>query len=120
VSSLTLWAWLALTAVASPQPPSLTGTVLDPNGKPVKGATVWLTRLVKYDVDVEDLGQVETDAEGRFGFDTPADIVADRKRFVTLWAHSPGKRVYIISPIARPNDEHGPIRLTLDVHFVNP
>ena len=113
MSTLMVWAWLALAAVPSPQAPSLSGTVVDPEGKPVKGATVWLTRLVKYDVDAEELGQVEADAEGRFAFDTPAAIVGDRQRFVTLWAHAPGKRVYIISPIARPKDEQGPIPLTL-------
>jgi protocatechuate 3,4-dioxygenase beta subunit len=113
LSSLILWAWLALTTVSSPQPPSLSGTVVDPEGKPVKGATVWLTRPVRFDVDVEDLAQVETDAEGRFAFDTPVAVVGDRQRFVTLWAHSPGKRVAILSPAYRPKDEQGPIRLAL-------
>src|SRR4051812_45723786 len=108
-----VWAWFALAAVPSPQSPTLLGTVVDPEGKPVKGATVWLTRTVKYDVDVEELGQVEADAEGRFAFDTPIDVVGDRQRFVTLWAHAPGKRVYNISPISRPRGEQGPIRLTL-------
>ena len=113
MSSLTLWAWLALTTVPSPQLSSVSGTVVDPEGKPVKGATVWLTRLVRFDADVEDLAQVETDAEGRFAFDTPVAVVGDRQRFVTLWAHSPGTRVAIVSPSYRPKDEQGPIRLAL-------
>jgi len=113
VSSLTLWTWLALATALSPQPSSLSGTVVDSEGKPVKGATVWLTRLVRFDADVEDLAQVETDAEGRFAFDTSVAIVGDRQRFVTLWAHSPGTRVAVVSPAFRPKDEQGPIRLAL-------
>ena len=71
MSSLTLWAWLVLTAAPSPQPFAVSGTVVDPEGKPVKGATVWLTAFVRFDADVEELAQVETDAEGRFAIDAP-------------------------------------------------
>ena len=112
VSSLTLWAWLVLTAAPSPQPFSVSGTVVDPEGKPVKGATVWLTAFVRFDADVEELAQVETDAEGRFTIDAPVGG-GDRPRSLTLWAHSPGTRVAIASPSNRPKDDRGPIRLAL-------
>ena len=112
MSSLTLWAWLVLTAAPSPQPSSVSGTVVDPEGKPVKGATVWLTAFVRFDADVEELAQVETDAEGRFTIDAPAGG-GDRPRSLTLWAHAPGTRVAIASPSDRPKDDRGPIRLTL-------
>ena len=47
MSSLMLWAWLALAAVPLPQTHAVSGTVVDPAGKPVKGATVWLTAFVR-------------------------------------------------------------------------
>ena len=112
MSSLTLWAWLVLTAVPSPQTASVSGTVVDPEGKPVKGATVWLTAFVRFDADVEELAQVETDAEGRFTIDAPVGG-GDRPRSLTLWAHAPGTRVAIASPSNRPKDDRGPIRLAL-------
>ena len=112
MSSLTLWVWLTLAAVASAPPSSLSGIVVDPEGKPVKGATVWLTAFVHSNSDVDDLAQVETDAEGRFAIDAPVDG-DDRPRFLTLWAHSPQTRVAIASPSTRPKDDRGPIRLTL-------
>ena len=112
MSSLTLWAWLVLTAAPSPQPFSVSGTVVDPEGKPVKGATVWLTAFVRFNADVEDLAQVETDAEGRFAIDAPVGG-GDRPPSLTLWAHAPGTRVAIASPSNRPKDDRGPIRLAL-------
>jgi hypothetical protein len=71
MTSLTLWAWLVLTAAPPLQPSSVSGTVVDPEGKPVKGATVWLTAFVRFDADVVELAHVETDAEGRFTIDAP-------------------------------------------------
>ena len=112
MSSLMLWAWLALAAVPSSQTSVVSGTVVDPEGKPVKGATVWLTAFVRIDADVEDLAQVETDAEGRFTVDAPAGG-GDRPRFLSLWAHAPGSRVAIASLSNRPKDDRGPIHLTL-------
>jgi Carboxypeptidase regulatory-like domain len=76
MSSLTLWVWLVLTAAASPQPFSISGTVVDPDGKPVKGATVWFAVFVNNDAEVKDLAQFETDVKGRFTFDAPT---GDRK-----------------------------------------
>jgi hypothetical protein len=112
VSSLTLWAWLVLTAAPPLQPSSVSGTVVDAEGKPVKGATVWLTGFVRFDADVAELAQVETDAEGRFTIDAPVGG-GDRPWSLTLWAHSPGTRVAIASPFNRPKDDRGPIRLAL-------
>jgi Carboxypeptidase regulatory-like domain len=83
MSSLTLWAWLALAAVPSPRTRVVSGTVVDPQGKPVKGATVWLTAFVDNNVDVANLAQVETDAEGRFTVDAPTGG-GDRFRFLSL------------------------------------
>ena len=112
MSSLTLWAWLVLTAAPPLQPSSVSGTVVDPEGKPVKGATVWLTAFVRFDADVVELAQVETDAEGRFTIDAPVGG-GDQPRSLTLWAHSPGATVAIASPSNRPKDDRGPIRLAL-------
>ena len=110
--SLTFWAWLVLTAAPPLQPSSVSGTVVDPEGKPVKGATVWLTAFVRFDADVAELAQVETDAEGRFTIDAPVGG-GDRPGSLTLWAHSPGTRVAIASPFDRPKDDRGPIGLAL-------
>ena len=110
--SLTLWAWLVLTAAPPLQPSSVSGTVVDPEGKPVKGATVWLTAFVRFDADVVELAQVETDAEGRFTIDAPVGG-GDRRWSLTLWAHSPGTTVAIASPFDRPKDDRGPIGLAL-------
>jgi hypothetical protein len=107
-----LGCWLALAAVPSPQSHAVPGTVVDPGGKPVKGATVWLTAFVRIDVDVEDLAQVETDAEGRFTVDAPAGG-GDRPRFLSLWAHAPGSRIAVASLARRAKDDRGPIQLTL-------
>jgi Carboxypeptidase regulatory-like domain len=112
VPSLTLLAWLVLTVAPSPQPFSVSGTVVDPEGKPVEGATVWLTAFVRFDADVEELAEVETDVEGRFVIDAPVGG-GDRHRSLTLWAHAPGKRVASVSPSNRPKDDRGPIRLAL-------
>ena len=112
MSSLTLWAWLVLTATSSPPPFSVSGTVVDPAGKPVKGATVWLTAFVRFDAEVEDLAQVETDAEGRFTIDAPVGG-GDRYRSLDLWAHAPGHSVAFAQASNRPKDDHGPIRLAL-------
>ena len=76
MSSLTLWAWLVLTGASSPQPFSISGTVVDPDGKPVKGARVWFAVFVNNDADAEYLAQVETDVKGWFTFDAP---IGDRK-----------------------------------------
>ena len=112
MSSLTLWALLLLTTASLPQPFSVSGTVVDPEGKPAKGATVWLTAFVRFDAEVEELAQVETDAAGRFAIDAPVGG-GDRPRSLTLWAHAPGTRVAIASPSNRPKDDRGPIRLAL-------
>jgi hypothetical protein len=112
VSSLMLWAWLALAAAPSPQTPVVSGTVVDPDGKLVKGATVWLTAFVDNDVDVENLAQVETDADGRFTVDASAGG-GDRPRFLSLWAHAPGSRVAVASLSDRTKDDRGPVQLTL-------
>ncbi len=112
MSSLMLWAWLALAAGPSSQTSEVSGTVVDPEGKPVKGATVWLTAFVRFDADVETLAQVETDGEGRFTADAPSGG-GDRPRFLSLWAHAPGSRVAFASLSNRTKDDRGPIRLTL-------
>jgi hypothetical protein len=112
VPSFTLWAWLVLTVAPLPQPFSVSGTVVDPEGKPGKGATVWLTAFVRFDADVEELARVETDAFGRFAIDAPVGG-GDRHRSLTLWAHAPGTRVASVSPSNRPKDDRGPIRLAL-------
>jgi hypothetical protein len=112
MSSLAFWTWLVLTAAPSLPPSTVSGTVVDPGGKPVKGATVWLATFVPFDNDVAELAQVETDAEGRFAIDVPVGG-GEPPRSLTLWAHAPGTSVAIVSPSDHPKDDRGPIRLAL-------
>ena len=112
VSSLMLWAWLVLTAAPPLQPSSVSGTVVDPGGKPVKGATVWLTAFVRFDADV-GIWRRSRRTPRAGSRSTPRPAVATGPGSLNLWAHSPGTRVAIASASNRPKDDRGPIRLAL-------
>ncbi len=115
MSSLALWAWMVLTAASFPPSFSASGTVVDPEGKPVKGATVWLTTYARYDADVVEVAQVETDADGRFAIaiEVPAPADGKRSRPMTLWAHAPGMTVASAWRSNVAKGDWGPVRLAL-------
>src|SRR4051794_31864085 len=82
--------WAALAQVPSS---TLSGIVVDPSGKPVAGAKVWLADLPWYTGTVL-LGEAQPDAEGRFSMPRPAGAGGNGAHMpVTLWAHAPGHRL---------------------------
>ena len=91
---MTLLAPLMLWATLAQAPPStLSGIVVDPSGRPVAGAKVWLTDQPWYTGTVL-LAEARTDAEGRFSMPRPVEARGNGASMpVALWAHTPGHRL---------------------------
>ena len=107
MSFFAVWAWLALGAVAAP----LSGTVVDSDGKPVAGAGVWLTTPATAGGAYQEQAHAETNAEGGFRLDIPAE--GETPRRLTLWAYAPGASVVVMPLANRPQEGDEAIRLTL-------
>jgi RNA polymerase sigma factor (sigma-70 family) len=92
-----------------PEARVVAGVVVDPAGKPVAGANVWLTTAGVADGSVEVFDQGTTDEQGRFRVTVPARWFATThalRQELGLIAHKPGRRVAAIgfarSSIPRP------------------
>ena len=72
----------------------LNGTVVDSDGRPVAGATVWLGDTIATREVPEVLATAQTDDRGRFRLDRADDLVGRGGMWSpTLWAYHPGARV---------------------------
>jgi RNA polymerase sigma factor (sigma-70 family) len=77
-------------------PRMVAGTVVDPAGKPVAGANVWLTTAGVENGNAEVFDQGTTDEQGRFRVTVPAHWFATThglRQELGLIAHKPGRRV---------------------------
>jgi hypothetical protein len=94
--------------------PAITGTVVDPNGKPVARAEVVLTAGESLDGSVLILAATTSDASGEFRIERP---IADRRRGFMLpgmiWVHKPGLGMGVVDLLRadRPDQSH---RLVLE------
>ena len=91
---------------------TLSGTVTEPDGRPLAGAEVLLAGLPVYAPPIVARGQ--TDAEGRFAIERPAAL-AGENRIVTpiLWVVKPGYRLSLTrfrGPLPGPAE---PVRVVL-------
>src|SRR4051794_33897406 len=85
--------WMALGATVP-----LTGTVEDPGGKPVEGATVWLADAYRKAAGEDILAKAETDAQGRFRLDRDEGLAGRGASWSpTLWAYRPGSRIGFVT-----------------------
>jgi RNA polymerase sigma factor (sigma-70 family) len=87
------WLILALAAgrSATESDKLVTGLVLDANGKPVAGASVWMPTAP----DETDTPQASTDASGRYRLSVPAawDRIPMHQRQAIVWAYAPGHQI---------------------------
>ncbi|WP_406698712.1 carboxypeptidase-like regulatory domain-containing protein [Singulisphaera sp. Ch08] len=103
--------WVMLAQV--PMTP-MTGTVVDPEGKPVVGADLILVGLPSYDPPVVARGQ--SGEGGRFTLDRPTALAGDHhpQRAPILWAVKSGFRVSVTRfPEALPKPDE-PVRIALE------
>ncbi len=102
-------AWLALGMTVP-----LTGTVVDGQGRPVAGASVWLADTIATREGPDVLAGAETDEQGRFRLDR-ADDLAGRGAIwsPTLWAYKPGARVASVEFKRKVPAADEPVKLVL-------
>jgi hypothetical protein len=69
---------------------TLSGGVVDAEGRPAAGVEVWLSELGRAARGRPVLSRAKSDDEGRFRIDVPAEKDSGRPRlFLALWAYSP-------------------------------
>ena len=92
----------------------LSGTVVDADGHPVAGATVWLGDTFATRKGPEVLATAETDDRGRFRLDRADDLAGRGGMWSpTLWAYKPGSRVAFLEFKGNIAGADEPVRLVL-------
>src|SRR5690242_16591123 len=90
----------------------LSGTVEDGAGRPVAGATVWLSGMAANRQGPEVLATAETDERGRFRLEREADLVGRGGHLPpTLWAYKPGARLANLEFKRRLPGAEDPVRI---------
>ena len=104
--------WLGAACLATTIP--LSGAVVDADGHPAAGVSVWLGDTQASQKGPETLATAETDDEGRFRLDWPDDLAGRGGPWSpTLWAHRPGFRLARLEFKGGPPKADEPVRLTL-------
>lgn len=102
-------AWLALGMTVP-----LSGTVVDADGRPVAGATVWLGDTIATRQGPEVLATAEADDRGHFQLERADDLAGRGGMWSpTLWAYQPGSRVAFIEFKGTLPRADEPVRLVL-------
>lgn len=84
--------WLGAACLAATVP--LSGVVVDAQGQPAAGVSVWLADTNPPQLGMETLAKAKTDDQGRFRLDRPDDLESKGAYWSpTLWAHRPGAHV---------------------------
>ena len=91
MATLIPFMWLAIGLTGTVP---LSGTVVDAGGRPVAGASVWLSDTIPNRQGVNVLAAAETDPQGRFQLERADDLKGRGDMWSpTLWAYKPGARV---------------------------
>ena len=109
------WLGAACLAAGMAATVPLSGTVVDAEGHPMAGASVWLGDTHADHKGPQTIATAETDDEGRFRLERPDDLPARGANSwsPTLWTHKPGFRVGHLELKWGPPKADEPVRLTL-------